>query len=186
MAFPRICGLGAERPAAWPLPPNLGMAATLAAPQEANPTRPKSQGPDGWQPRIGASHTRAGRASTRGMSSRGGRGAPGYVPPNAGQAGAAQHRTERWEPRAEGRQEGTLKPLVGNQPQPHHTTRGACFSHRELPGAYGTWASSCRAMCAARARRSAVDAAGRPPADGARASAVAVGSGAASHRAASA
>lgn len=56
----------------------------------------------------------------------------GYVPPNAEQAGAARHRTERWEPQAEGKQqEGTFKPLIKNQP--HQSTRGTQVLEAKAP-----------------------------------------------------
>lgn len=102
------------------------------------------------------------------MSSWGGWEATGYVPPSAGQAGAARHRTERWEPRAEGRQqEGTFKPLVRRQPHPR-------TGRAEAPAA-GT--ESRRGFPDASAVSWAVHATGRPPADGVRVSAAAVGSG---------
>lgn len=84
-------------------------------------------------------HTHERGETERGMSSWGGWEATGYVPPNAGQAGAARHRTERWEPQAEGKQqEGTFKPLVKNQP--HQTTRGTQRSEAEAPA---SWTERC-------------------------------------------
>lgn len=52
------------------------------------------------------------------MSRRGGEEATGYLPPSAGQAGTAHHRTERWEPQAEGNNKKVhLNHSSGSQPR---------------------------------------------------------------------
>lgn len=76
------------------------------------PTRPKPNGSDEWQhrPELHTDQRGGERSELLGREE-----AIGYLPPNAGQAGTAHHRTERWEPQAEGKQqEGTFKPLVKN------------------------------------------------------------------------
>lgn len=67
------------------------------------------------------------------MSRWGGEEATGYLPPNAGQAGTARHRTERWEPQAEGKQqEGTFKPLVRITATPKHGKAHRFWRERHL------------------------------------------------------
>lgn len=97
-----------------------------------SPARLKPRGPDGWQ--ASRSFTRTDREERRGEERAAGKGqeAAGYVPPNAGQAGTARHRTERWEPQAEGKQqEGTFKPRI--ESQPHRTKRGGGRPGAALP-----------------------------------------------------
>lgn len=97
------------------------------------PASPKPDGSDEWQPQFRASHRPTGERNRERNEQLGkGQEATGYVPPNAGQAGTARHRTERWEPQAEGKQqEGTFKPLIKNQP--HQTKRRHAGSRSKGP-----------------------------------------------------
>lgn len=73
---------------------------------------------------VTASHKPTGERNREEGAARTGQEATGYVPPSAEQAGTARHRTERWEPQAEGKQqEGTCKPLIRKQPHQSKTGR---------------------------------------------------------------
>lgn len=132
---------------AFPCTPRRREAGTPATPRPApgcgchirspcmklTPASPKPHGSDEWQPQFRASHRPTGERNRERNEQLGkGQEATGYVPPNAGQAGTARHRTERWEPQAEGKQqEGTFKPLIKNQP--HQTKRRHAGSRSKGP-----------------------------------------------------
>lgn len=130
-----------QPPHALPVPGALGpvlwAGATHSACRTPPQPSPKPDGSDGRQ-----AQTRASHRPTWGEGER--LGSTGYLPPNAGQAGTARHRTERWEPRAEG---NNKKAHVNHssEPQPRQGTgqhtgageKGTCSSGRGYPGLCG-------------------------------------------------